>query len=55
MDLTISPLTDGRRPALEHLCGKAGASSLGPMREVRILPVKCRSLFLEFRRLATQP
>jgi hypothetical protein len=30
-------------------------SSLGPMREVRILPVKCRSFFLEFRGLATKP
>ena len=30
-------------------------ASLGPMREVRILPVKCRSFFLEFRGRATQP
>ena len=30
-------------------------ASLGTMREVRILPVKCRSFFLEFRGRATQP
>jgi hypothetical protein len=54
MDLTISPLTAEWRPPLEHLCGKAGASSLGPMREARILPGKCRSFFLELRGLATQ-